>query len=82
MTMQSQLQQLAGYINHDNPDIAEYAQAVTNYAHALEQGKLSSEEYHGLIGDIDVLKRMARTAEEQQQVASIYSISRTILSLL
>ena len=82
MTIQDQLQQLSPFHAHSNHYIAEYAQAMSNYAMALREGKLSPAEYQSLIGDCDTLKRMATTADEADQVAQIHAISRAIISLL
>lgn len=82
MTIHDQLQALSPFHNHTNQHIAEYAQTISNYALALCEGKLSSSEYHSLIGDVETLKRMATTADEEAQVAEIHSISRTLISLI
>lgn len=82
MTILSHIEQLSRFADHQNPQIAEYAQTMKNYAQAAAAGKLSQEEYQSLIGDVSLLQRMARTADEQQQVADIHAISRMILSFL
>lgn len=82
MTIETTLKELSPFHTHDNAHIAEYAQAITNYALALKEGKLSSAEYDSLTGDLSTLQRMARTADEQAQVAQIHAVSRMIVSLL
>lgn len=82
MTIQDKLQELSVFHAHSNQHIAEYAQTISNYAMALREGKLSQAEYQSLTGDIDILKRMATTADEESQVAQIHAISRVMISLL
>lgn len=82
MTVQAQIQKLDQFTDHENTEIAEYAQVISNYAQAVATGRLSREEYSSLIGDISVLQKMGKNADEQRQVVQIYEISRLILSLL
>ena len=83
ITTQIQLfQQLRSLAQGSAPEVAEYAQTVERYAQALAAGQITPEEYQALTQDQDILKNLAATAEQQQQVVQIYNLSRTILSLL
>jgi hypothetical protein len=67
---------------HENAGIAEFAQNVNNYAMALRRGEISQEEYLSLIQDIETLKCMARTADEETQVVMIHQAAMQLLSMV
>lgn len=82
MNFETKLQELNPLRECSNALISEYAQACMNYGHAFKAGKLSADEYQSLIGDVDTLKHMANSADEEGQVQKINDIARALLSLM
>lgn len=82
MSFNDTLLALDPFHSHENGAIAEFAQNVNNYAMALKRGEISPEEYMSLLQDIETLKSMARTADEETQVVMIHQAAVQILSMV
>jgi hypothetical protein len=82
MSFNETLLALDPFHTHENGAIAEFAQNVNNYALALKRGEISQEEYVSLIQDINTLKSMARTADEESQVVMIHQAAMQVLSMV
>jgi len=82
MSFEQTLNDINIFCAHENSAIAEFAQRSISYAQALKQGEISTEEYHSLLGDIETLKSMCRTADEEYQVAKIFQAAMLITSLI
>jgi hypothetical protein len=67
---------------HENAAIADLASRAMSYTQALAQGELSSDEYQSLMGDLDSLKRMARSADEENTVTTIFQIAMLVPALV
>ena len=82
MTFEATIADINVFCEHENQQIREFAVQAVEYARALQNGECSQEEYNELMGDLDTLKGMARTADEQNQVVKIFECVRLIPSLI
>lgn len=82
MTFEATIADIQIFCEHENQQIREFAVQAVEYARALQNGECSQEEYDELMGDLDSLKNMARTADEQNQVVKIFECVRLIPSLI
>lgn len=82
MTFETTIADIQIFCEHENKQIAEFATNAVTYARALQNGECSQEEYDALMGDLDALRSMARTADEQNQVVRIFECVRLIPSLI
>ena len=82
MTFEATIADITVFCEHENQKIRECAVQPVEYARALQNGECSQEEYNELMGDLDSLKGMARTADEQTQVVRIFECVRLIPSLI
>ena len=82
MTFEATIADINIFCEHENQQIREFAQQAVVYARALQNGECSQSEYDELMGDLDSLKNMARTADEQNQVVKIFECVRLIPSLI
>jgi hypothetical protein len=70
------------FATHENAAIADFANRAMSYTQALTQGELSPDEYQSLMGDLDSLKRMARSADEENTVTTIFQIAMLVPALI
>jgi hypothetical protein len=82
MTFEATIADINVFCEHENQQIREFAVQAVEYARALQNGECSREEYDELMGDLDTLKSMARTADEQNQVVKIFECVKLIPSLI
>lgn len=82
MTFEATIAEINVFCEHENQQIKEFANKAVEYARALQNGECSQDEYDDLMGDLDSLTGMARTADEQQQVVKIFECVRLIPSLI
>ena len=82
MSVEQTLAELNIFCAHENSAIAEFASKAVLYGQALSQGEMSPEEYSSLMGDIEVLKSMCHTADEEYQVAKIFQLVTNLPALL
>lgn len=82
MTFESTIADIQVFCEHENEQIREFAVKAVEYSRALQNGECSQDEYNELMGDLDSLKSMARTADEQNQVVKIFECVRLIPSLI
>lgn len=82
MTFEATIADLNVFCQHENNQIREFAVRAIEYSRALQNGECSQEEYNALMGDLDSLKGMARTADEETQVVQIFECVRLIPSLI
>lgn len=82
MTLETTIAELNVFCTHSNEGIAEFAQKAVDYARALQNGEIDQQEYHDLMGDIEDLRNMADTADEQNQVVKIFECVRLIPNLI
>ena len=82
MTFETTIADINVFCEHENQQIREFAVQAVEYARALQNGECSREEYDELMGDLDTLKGMARTADEQNQVVKIFECVKLIPSLI
>lgn len=82
MTFEATIADINVFCEHENQQIREFAVQAVEYARALQNGECSPEEYNELMGDLDSLKTMARTADEQNQVVKIFECVRLIPNLI
>lgn len=82
MTFETTIADINVFCEHENAQIREFAQQAVVYARALQNGECSQAEYDELMGDLDSLKAMARSADEQKQVVRIFECVRLIPNLI
>lgn len=82
MTFETTIADITVFCEHENAQIRQFAVQAVEYARALQNGECSREEYDELMGDLDTLKNMARTADEQNQVVRIFECVRLIPNLI
>jgi len=82
MTFEATIADINVFCEHENQQIREFAVQAVEYARALQNGECSREEYDELIGDLDTLTGMARTADEENQVVKIFECVKLIPSLI
>ena len=82
MTFEATIADINVFCEHENQQIREFAVQAVEYARALQNGECSREEYDELMGDLDTLKGMARTVDEQNQVVKIFECVKLIPSLI
>jgi hypothetical protein len=82
MTFEAAIADLTVFSEHENGQIREFAVRAIEYSRALQNGECSQAEYNELMGDLDSLQSMARTADEQSQVVRIFECVRLIPSLI
>lgn len=82
MTFESTIADIQIFCEHENEQIREFAVKAVEYGRALQNGECSQDEYNELMGDLDSLKSMARTADEQNQVVKIFECVRLIPNLI
>jgi hypothetical protein len=82
MTFEATIADLNVFCQHENNQIREFAVKAIEYSRALQNGECSQAEYDELMGDLDSLKGMARTADEETQVVQIFECVRLIPSLI
>lgn len=82
MTFEAAIADITVFCEHENQQIREFAVQAVEYARALQNGECSKAEYDELMGDLDSLQGMARTADEQNQVVKIFECVRLIPSLI
>jgi hypothetical protein len=70
------------FCTHENTAIAEFATRAMSYSQALAQGEMSPDEYQSLMGDLDSLKRMARSADEENTMTTIFQIAMLVPALV
>jgi len=82
MTIEQTIKDLNVFAQHENAAIAGFTKRAVGYAQALKAGEISAEEYRDLMGDIDTLRAMASTADEEKTVTRIFQIAMLIPSLV
>lgn len=82
MTFEATIADISVFCQHENNQIREFAVKAIEYSRALQNGECSQTEYDELMGDLDSLKGMARTADEETQVVQIFECVRLIPSLI
>ena len=82
MTFEATIADISVFCQHENNQIREFAVKAIEYSRALQNGECSQAEYDTLMGDLDSLKGMARTADEETQVVQIFECVRLIPSLI
>lgn len=82
MSVEQTLAELNVFCAHENAAIAEFASKAVMYGQALAQGEMSPDEYSSLMSDIETLKGMCQTADEEYQVAKIFQLVTNLPALL
>ena len=82
MNMEQAIAEINVFCAHENSAISEFANRSVTYAQALESGQISKEEYFSLMADIDTLKSMCQTADEEYQVAKLFQAVMLIPAVL
>lgn len=71
MSFEQAINDINIFAAHENRAIAEFAHKAVYYGQALKDGTITQEEYHALMGDLNLLQGMCSTADEQMQVAKL-----------
>ena len=82
MTFEATIAEINIFCEHENAAIREFANRAVEYSRALQNGECSLEEYQELMGDLDSLSAMAKTADEQNQVVRIFQCVQLIPNLI
>ena len=82
MSIEQAIADINIFCSHENSAISEFANRAVSYANALETGQISKEEYFSLMADIDALKSMCQTADEEYQVAKLFQAVMLIPALV
>lgn len=82
MNIEQAIKDLNVLAQHQNRAIAEFGQRATGYARALQQGEISADEYQSLLGDLDQIRAMATSADDEKTVVRIFQVAMLIPSLV
>jgi hypothetical protein len=82
MSFEQTIAELNIFCAHENAAIAEFAGKAIIYGQALANREISQNEYNDLMADIETLKGMCRTADEEYQVAKIFQLVTNLPALL
>lgn len=82
MSIEQAIADINVFCAHENSAISEFANRAVSYAGALESGQISKDEYFSLMADIDTLKTMCQTADEEYQVAKLFQAVMLVPALL
>ena len=82
MNIEQAVSELNVFAQHENQAIREFTTRAVAYTQALSRGEMSVDEYQSLMGDLDSLKAMATSADEENTVTAIFQIAMLVPSLV